>query len=472
MHPALVRHVFFPLHERLKGKATYAWLRRLERSQDLEPAALADLQFQQLRRLLDFAYREVPYYRALLDEHALPPSRIASLDDFRRIPPLTKDIIRRRFRELQPRGRRRGVQRVSTGGSTGAPVTVLVDAERTAVTDASRLRAHRWFGVDIGGPEVVLWGSNIELGRQDGLRTARDWLLNSRLLSAFDLGESALARHAQALQRLKPWKVFGYASALYLLARYLQRTGWVAEPDWPRAIFATAEPLYDFQRSLIRSVLGGAVATEYGAREAGLIASECPAGGLHLNAESIMAEVDAADEHGRGELLVTHLHSFAMPIVRYRTADIAALGGDGCRCSRTLPLLGCVEGRRTDFLVTPSGRILHALSVIYVLREISEIREFQVSQERLDQLLVRLVPDGRFSSAVGTAITRKLQRLLDDTVAVHLEVVDSISHPLSGKHRYVVSHVADEFLDGLLTRVGAPRTPRSRPASESGAAAP
>ena len=144
MHPTLVNRVIFPLHERLKGKRTHAKLAELERTQWLAPAALRTLQFERLHRHLTWAYREVPYYARLLDEQGLPPARVQSFEDFARIPLLTKDVLRERLADLQPGTPLRGVQRLSTGGSTGAPVTVLVDRERSAFTDAARLRApHR-----------------------------------------------------------------------------------------------------------------------------------------------------------------------------------------------------------------------------------------------------------------------------------------------------------------------------------------
>lgn len=453
MHPLLVNRVIFPLHERLKGKETLARLTELERTQWLRPEALQDLQFRRLRRHLEFAYREVPYYTRVLDEYELQPWKITSFEEFGRLPYLTKEIIREHFDELQPRTRVSRIQRMSTGGSTGTPVTVLIDMERMAFADAARLRAHRWFGVDMGAREIVLWGSPIELTKQDLLRAIRDWLINSRLLSAFDLGEPALARYAKIVRQDRPQKLYGYASALYLLARYLNRGGWAAPQAWPRAVFTTAEPLYDFQRAMIQSVFSCPVAVEYGCRDAGLIANECPAGGIHIAAEGMVVEIlQGREMHngGTGEVVVTNLDSFAMPIIRYRTGDVGAIDEAPCPCGRGLPRLRSIEGRRTDFLVTPGGKVMHALSVIYILREVPSIREFQVIQERLDRLSVRIVQDGSFSDAIREAITARLMRLFDGQVSVEIELAGAITRPASGKHRYVMSKVADAYLAALL----------------------
>jgi phenylacetate-CoA ligase len=322
---------------------------------------------------------------------------------------------------------------------------VLIDAERAAFTDAVRLRAHRWFDVDMGAREVVLWGSPIELGRQDRLRELRDRLLNSRLLSAFDLGEEALARYAQVLRRFKPLKLYGYASVLDRLARYLERTGWEAGPGWPRAVFATAEPLDETQRATIGRVLGCPVAVEYGARDAGLMANECPAGGLHVAAEGMIVEVLPAPglEPGLGEIVVTNLRSFAMPLIRYRTGDLGEWDPEPCPCGRHLPRLRRVVGRRTDFLVTPRGRVLHALSAIYVLRDIPEVREFQLVQEALDRVVVEVVPETGFGERPRRRIIEGLDRLFDGAADVEVRCVSSIARAPSGKHRYVVSKVTE-----------------------------
>ena len=454
MLPIISNRLIFPAQEWLKGKPTLARLRELEASQWLSHEDLREKRFQALHAHLDFAYREVPYYTRLLDEHGLQPARIQSFEDFARIPYLTRDLLRRHVDDLQPRRKLRGVRRMSTGGSTGSPVTIMVDIERAAFTDATRLRAHRWFGVDVGTPEIVLWGSPIETGRQDLVRTVRDRLLNSRLLSAFDLSEPALARYADILTRDRPRKLFGYASALYLLARYLQGHDRAPGPDSLRVAFTTAEPLYDFQRAVIQSAFGCPAAVEYGSRDAGLIANECPSGGLHIAAEGILVEILPAGPSGGpaagGEIVITNAYSFAMPIIRYRTGDVGALADGACRCGRDLPCLGTVEGRRTDFLVTPEGRVMHALAAIYILRELPGLREFQLVQERADLVRVALVPDQGFASETPDRAAASLRHLLGGAVAVEVEIVPEIPRAASGKHRYVISKVADQHLEAIL----------------------
>jgi phenylacetate-CoA ligase len=321
--------------------------------------------------------------------------------------------------------------------------------ESHGFAEAARLRAQGWFGLKPGEREMVLWGSPIELGRQSRWRQGRDRLLNSRLLSAFDLSEGALAQYAKRIREFRPQKMYGYASAMAHLAAYMLKTSQTIDTDWPKAIFATAEPLLPHQRQAIQQAFHCPAVTEYGARDAGLVAHECPAGRLHINAERIVVEIDE-DKHfavgGKGEIVITNLLSSAMPLIRYRTGDVGQLDSSECSCGRGLPLLSYVEGRQTDFLVTPSGRVLHALAIIYPIREAPGVAEFQVVQETVGQVVIRLVADSNFSESAGQTLIGKARLALGGEVSVEIERVSTIPRVPSGKFRYVISMVAEKIL--------------------------
>ena len=449
MNESLVRHVLFPLHERLKRKPTFRWLAELQRTQWLSPERLAEYQFARLRRLMEFAYAHVPYYRAILDESGLPPRRLQSLYDLRDIPFLTRELIQTRFDGLRARASLPHVHRRSSGGSTGSPVPVLVDMNRMGLTEAGRLRAHRWFGVTPGAREIVLWGSSIEITRQDRIRQIRDWCLNSRLLSAFDMGEQALVKHMAAIYEYQPAKMYGYASALYLLSGYLEHHR-LPPPPRLRAVFATAEPLFDFQRKTIEAALGCPVGVEYGCRDGGLVALECPEGGLHILAEGMYVEILDPDADGRGEIVLTNLESHAFPIIRYRTGDIGSLDPSPCPCGRGLPKLRAVEGRRTDFLVTPGGRVLHALSAIYILREMTAIQEFRIVQEAIDHLVLHLVLRQSIGPAEEASLRAQFAAVFGANMRITIERAASLPRTASGKFRYVESRVAQAVLERFM----------------------
>jgi len=451
MHPLLVSKVVSPLQERVKRKPTYEYLRSLEQSQWLSARELENLQIERLKAFLEFAYREVPYYSALFDDMGMKPDQISSLADITRMPFLDKEMIRLHQADIQARNKTPGTQKMSTGGSTGSPVSVFVDRSRAAFTDAVRMRAHRWFGVGTGVREIALWGSPIELGRQDWSRNLRDRFVNSRFLAAFNMSEEQMVKYGDFIHKYRPAKMFGYASAFFLLAEYLKGRNWRAPSDL-KVIFATAEPLYDFQRRSIEDLFQCAVAVEYGARDAGLMANECPKRGLHIPAEGMLIEIDSPDATGLGEIVVTNLFSNAMPIIRYRTGDMGRMLSESCPCGRALPRLDSIEGRRTDFLVTPSGRVIHALAIIYSLREAPFVKQFQVVQETLDKVFLRIVSETKLSSTERQGLVQKAQDALGAGIQIAVESVDEIPPLVSGKYRYVISNIADGYIKELSHR--------------------
>lgn len=442
----LVGGVLFPLHEKLKRHNTLAVHRELERSQWLSAAELADLQHKKLRRFLARIAETVPYYQRLFAELNFDPQAVFSAADLQRLPLLDKTTIRQHADDLKARGASQ-LKRFNTGGSSGEPLIFYLDNERVSHDVAAKRRATRWWDVDIGDPEIVLWGSPIELGSQDKFRLLRDKLFRSELLSAFEMSDANLNSFIERIRQVKPAMLFGYPSSLALLAAHASQKGIAMDDLGIKVAFVTSERLYDHQRAAIEQIFGCPVANGYGARDAGFIAHQCPENSLHLSAEDIVVEIVDADGKvlppgHSGEIVVTHMATSGFPFVRYRTGDVGVLSDDLCSCGRGLPVLARVEGRTTDFVVAADGTIMHGLALIYVLRDMPEVQEFRIVQESLLQTHVEVVAS---PGAPQSETTRKIQQAfrqrLGESVDVQIVFVPVISRESSGKYRYVVSKV-------------------------------
>jgi phenylacetate-CoA ligase len=441
----LVAHALFPLHERLKGHASVVRRRELEASQWWPRERLRAYQLQRLRAFGAYLARQVPYYRDLFKEQRLRAEEINSLDDLARFPLLTKAIIRANVERLKAEGVG-PLKRYNTGGSSGEPLIFFMGKERISHDVAAKWRATRWWGVDIGDRELVVWGSPVELGAQDRLRNLRDWLFRSELLPAFEMSPANLDRFVDRIRAARPAMLFGYPSSLSLIAAHAQKRGVRLDDVGIRVAFVTSERLYDHQRATIERVFGCRVANGYGGRDAGFIAHECPAGGMHISAEDIIVEI--VDTSGRvvapgtpGEIVVTHLATGEFPFLRYRTGDIGVLGEAACPCGRGLPLLAEVQGRSTDFVVATDGTIMHGLALIYVVRDLPGIGQFKIVQESTDRTRVLIVPGEGYRAELADRIRSGLKQRLGAAVAVDVETVGEIPAERSGKFRYVVSRV-------------------------------
>ena len=184
-----VSGLLFPLHERLKHHSTVAVRRNLEESQWWPPEQLQVLQLQRLRALLSDAGSQVPYWRDLFRRIGFDPRALVSVADLQALPLLDKATIRAHT-EAMKHPQARGLARFNTGGSSGEPLIFFIGKERVSHDVAAKWRATRWWGVDIGDPEIVVWGSPIELGSQDRLRGWRDKLMRTELLPAFEMNEA------------------------------------------------------------------------------------------------------------------------------------------------------------------------------------------------------------------------------------------------------------------------------------------
>ena len=214
-----------------------------------------------------------------------------------------------------------------------------------------------------------------------------------------------------------------------------------------RVAFVTSERLYDEQRQQISKTFGCRVANGYGGRDAGFIAHECPQGGMHITAEDIVVEI--VDQQGvplpdgeAGEIVITHLATAAFPFIRYRTGDVGVLDNKTCSCGRGLPLLKEIQGRSTDFLIAQNGSVMHGLALIYILRDLPQVRNFKIVQESLDLTRVLLVLAGGLGSELTDEIVRGFKARLGQEVEIVIEEVAEIPAEKSGKFRYVVSKVA------------------------------
>lgn len=444
MHPAIVRHVVLPLHERLLSRPTLTMLAALERSQWLAPAELAALQTEKLRDLFRVAAANIPFWRDRLADIDVTNATPA---DLARIPTLTRADLRTAGSAATWPGVPGGLTRGTTGGSTGEPLAFFTDRARQAADQAARARSRRWFGIEPGERELYLWGSPVEQSRQDRLKSLRDRLVNHRLLNAFTLSPDRLRDYVTEIARYNPVQLFGYPSTLAELARFAIAERLTCRAPALRGVFVTGETLLPADREAIARWCGAPVWNCYGARDAGFVAHECPHGRMHMTADSLLVELldphhDAPAEAGKvGEVVVTHLDARGMPFIRYRTGDLAVPDPRACPCGRGLPLLATIEGRRSDLLRRADGGSAHALSVIYVLRDEPAVRRFRIVQQENRDLVVSVVPAGEIDGPERSRIAAALSRQLGG-VGVDLRLVSDLPNDPSGKFRYVTSEAS------------------------------
>ena len=252
------------------------------------------------------------------------------------------------------------------------------------------------------------------------------------------------------LQKYRPALIVGYPSVLFALARHQLETGATRGAVLPRYILSTGEVLYEFQRRTIESAFGARVVEEYGSQELGVIASEADAGDWLVNWQHLIVEILRAGRPARpgeiGEVVVTNLHSGAMPFIRYATGDVVAAPDmhSGAPTSPTAKLPP-IEGRTSDMLITTDGRVQSNREMVDLLVRETGVSEFSLHQTKPDRLLCMSVRRG---GSVGqeAKVTALLRSILGRTLRVEWKIGSAFRPLKSGKRRYICSSVAHSVL--------------------------
>lgn len=447
MYGQLYRHLLLPLFDGVvKGRHTMAHWRDAEASQWWSREKLEELQLNSLRSLLAHAQQTCPYYAEQCSARDLDPANIQSLQDFTRWPLLTRDVIRRNRLQLRTTA---AVKRMTkaTGGSSGEPLQFDLDSgsndRRTAMTH----RGYGWAQAAPGTKQLFIWGTAVgKVPTWKRLKMDLHHRFDRHLiLSCFEFTPDKMRQHFERMNRYKAEVIVAYTNPLYEFARFLKRESLV--PVQPKSIVVGAEKLHEFQRELIEEVFRAPIFETYGSREFMLIGAECDRHqGLHLSMENLLVEVLNDDgsptPHGQeGNVVITDLFNYGMPFIRYVNGDRAVAGFEMCSCGRGLPLLKKVVGRQLDTLGTPDGRKIPGEFFPHLIKEFPAVRRFQVVQEKLEQITLKLVVDGGLTLAEREQLLGEVRKCAGTQVDICLQLVDDIPLTNAGKLKVVINAI-------------------------------
>jgi phenylacetate-CoA ligase len=452
MYHSIVRHILAPVFELSSGTKVMKCLKELDESQWWPRNKILELQNQRLRQLVRHAYDNVPYYRQLFEEKALKPNDIECSADIIKLPVLTKQIIKENFNSLiAVNVSSRQISKKYTSGSTGEPLMFYVEKKGITQSYASSQRAYGWSGYEIGDKSVFIgqrqeYHSVVEKTKE----RAKNFFERIKIINVQAMSMDELPFIVREIKDFHPEFIQGYPSVIYLLARFMEREG--ENKLNLKAIITIAEKVDDYQRDLFRKVFNCEAYSLYSATEAPNIAAECSSHrGYHVTAEHTIVEI--VDNQGNpvpaskeGRILVTNLFNYAMPFLRYDIGDIGAMSDHVCACGRGLPLLMKLDGRISDSILTKNGRSIPGLVLHqHFLAHLEGVVQWQIVQENLEKVLVKLVLDRRYPKLHIDKLTSEIvdhyKPILGNDMLIIVEFVDQIPLTRTGKRRFIISKV-------------------------------
>lgn len=409
-----------------------------------------------IRTLLLHAYDHVPGYRARLITHFNRSDIVSEpLAVLKHIPVLAKEDIMEKPEEFTCE-LNRGTFANSSGGSTGVPVNLLQDQIYQAATLGATYLLYEWAYKLPGESYIKVWGAPRDITHNGmGFKfLLQNYMANRHVANAFKLSPDDMLALARKIDRFRPKLIEGYADGLFEIATFYSENG-IRLSHPPKSIISSAGSLLDYMRERIQAVFKTTVFDRYGSREAGNMASECSAhNGLHIMGETTFLEIIDAEgrrlPHGtEGDIAVTNLWNFTMPLIRYRVGDRGIMAHGACPCGRPYPLLKAVTGRASTSLRLHDGSVVSPTFFIHfmgVVHNDGSILKFQIAQKAYDLVIIRLVVRPHFNIEAWSnreRLVKHVQKVMGPNCVVRFEIVNDIPKSPTGKHLYTVQEMTD-----------------------------
>lgn len=435
--------VWWPAVPGAEGARMLALQYQFAQSERWSPAELCEAQFTQLTQLLHHAKTTVPFYRDRLA--GIATDRPLDAAAFAQIPLLQRQDIQENFEMMVSRAPppdHGAMQEGNTSGSTGRPIRFMSTPLAELFWKAFTLREHLWHGRDFTGKLAAI-RARVKPGVSAGWGTSTDSVFRTGPSVMFNT-EQSIPQQAQWLMQENPDYLISIASNVQELARYCSRQG--LRPSRLREVRTYGEALHPELRSIVRTAWDVPVTDMYSCREGGYLALQCPQHEhYHVQAEGVYLEL--LNEQGRscmpgelGRVVITPLHGFAMPLIRYEVGDYAE-AGEPCDCGRSLPVIRRIVGRVRNMLHLPGGGRHYPRFGEYEFGAFEAVRQFQVVQKSLNDIEVALVLARPLLPAETEALRALILKNLGHPFKVLFVYRDSIPRSAGGKYEDFRSEV-------------------------------
>lgn len=445
MKKFLSKNLSIQIRDIAKGTNIIKTLKFLNQSQYWDQEKIYNYQLHKLRKLVEYASINVPYYSDLFDNIGFSSSDIKTLDDINKIPILTKEIVRREGNRLvSTEPKKFKIKYGKTGGTTGVPVQVLKDQHNRSFTWASYYRWYNWMGINYWDNTATLWGAKTVLSKSKILKIKKiveELISNSYVINAFEMTEKGMEELAIKMKRHNTILIKGYVSSLLQFADYVSDNN-ISFPNL-KAVSSTTETLLPHNREYLMCVFKVPIYDQYGCGEVSAISYECSHHkGLHVNLEHVICET--LDKNNRplinksGRVVVTDLDNYIMPFIRFDSGDNATLNEFTCDCGVKQPIMESIEGRSSSTVTLKSGVQVHGVFFTDIFYELGidtkRFQRFQLVQYKDHSVELKIESISKLNTFELTKLKNALGRFLDK---VEIMSVKKIETEPNGKFLYI-----------------------------------
>jgi phenylacetate-CoA ligase len=431
-------NMILPLSDMFTDRCIANCLKFLLKSQWWSEAELKEYQNVKLRALIKHAYDNVFYYTEVFKRLGLIPEDIKTTDDLYKLPILTKEDIRKSFKNGSIIARNIPTRKMllsSSSGSTGEPLQYYITKEVDSFNKACGIRGWYWMGYRLGDKYIKL-----SQNPRGTIKNIQDKFNNCLYLFAQQLTDDNFSKIVDQINKFKPLVIRGYPDPMLFLANYIIKNN--INIYFPRSIATTGNILFDKYREKIEQTFNCKIYDSYSC-EGGANVSECNTHECyHSSMEYAITEIlkDGKEvENGEeGRVITTDLVNYAVPFIRYDTQDYVTKSKQKCSCGKDLLAIDNINGRDSDILVTPSGKYLIVHNFTGYFEWIDSIDQFQIRQDKIDEIEILLKVNQKYNSTEEKKIYKYWRDYIGNDVKIEIMVVDDIPLTRSGKRRFLL----------------------------------
>lgn len=420
----------------------------LQESQWWSTKQIKDYQLMQLHKIINHAYNNVPYYKKVFDERGLKPEDISDFDDLKKLPYLTKDIIRENINELLvTKYNKKKLTYCTTGGSTGSPMGFYINADVDEKEWA--FMTNQWvrvgYCVNRVNRMVILRGNIPNFSYYE-------YIGNNLILSSYKITKENYIDYIDKIQKFNPDFIYVYPSSIIILSKYTLESNIKIHCSNLKAILCGSENIYDYQRKIIKEVFSCRVYSWYGHSEKCCLAGECEDSSYyHIYPEYGYTELinnqgkDASKEDELCEIVATGFNNYAMPFIRYKTCDIAVNSNESCKCGRNHKLIKRINGREQEFFVDKKGSIITFTCSDEALWDIKhKVIAYQYIQNEPGKVLLTMQLIDKLTEKDKQSVIDEFQKVYP-SLEITLGEIDNIPRTGSGKFKQLIQNLNVNF---------------------------
>ncbi len=431
-------NIILPVAEKLKGLKALHWYHHILDMNTWSKEQITDWQNQQLRDFVRHAYEHTIYYRELFDSLGLTPEDIQTIDDLKKLPVLTKDTIRARFDDFVPDNITQFPHRKdSTGGTTGEPMHYLTSEDTWGYVTAAKMVAWKTTSYKYGDKFVALGSASLFKKKASLVRRIYDWIRQEIPLNSMSLSDELCQTYIDKMRREKIHYIYGYASSIYLLAKYAHDNQ--VDMSFVKGAFTTSENLTSTYRAMIEKTFQCRVMDCYGCRDAGVACYEVKPNEYYVSYGSILEIVDPIQD-GMGTVVSTNVLNYAFPVIRYDYGDVVQMATN--QTTYNGQVITQVFGRTSDVLQLDNGHVLTSPGFTILMNKF-DVVAYDIQKISGSEIKMQIQPvTGKWNAEQESILTKEMQRFVGDGCQFTIEYVDHFEPLKNGKRRYFMNDLS------------------------------